>query len=355
MAITAAQYQSMRLAFRIMLSVEGVGPTDADVLAFSKQLFSDSAGATPLSTVRNFLATEVLRTVLTAATSPSDSDISDFFTQLSTDASGVTPMGLTTRYRSMRNALRAAMSGGALNPTDADVLGFLSTWSFSGNFGSLFTGVIQYLRSDLGLGVTGPIVNSWADQSGNGWNVTEGTATVGLGTVTPGLNGHAGIVGGTGGQFGSMSGLTLPAPGTTPSFFWGVARLITSPGAGQGWLTSAGAAALLLYANAGANLTNFNGGAQSAAAVTLGSWGRLEALFANSAADYTKFAASVGTPGASGAGASATRFLFATNTGANPGNWELLTLVTLNNIPSAPVLAAAAAAAQTFYGNTVGI
>lgn len=129
MAITAAQYQSMRLAFRIMLSVEGVGPTDGDVLSFAKQLFSDSSGATPLSTVRNFLATEVLRTVLSAATSPVDSDVSDFLTQLATDSGTATPMGLTTPYRSMRNALRSAMSGGGLNPSDADVLSYFAPYA----------------------------------------------------------------------------------------------------------------------------------------------------------------------------------------------------------------------------------
>lgn len=131
MAITAAQYQSMRLAFRIMLSVEGVGPTDSDVLSFSSQLFADSSGAAALSTARNFLATEVLRTVLSAAIAPTDSNVSDFLTQLATDSGGATPMGPTKRYRSMRNALRAAMSGGGLNPSDADVLSYFAPYGIA--------------------------------------------------------------------------------------------------------------------------------------------------------------------------------------------------------------------------------
>ncbi|HTA90330.1 MAG TPA: hypothetical protein VK745_12160, partial [Polyangiaceae bacterium] len=186
--------------------------------------------------------------------------------------------------------------------------------SFTGNFGALFTGVLQYMRSDLGLieattllhtAGTGPVLTfsgtrsgaataitvtcpttggalgtwqglvtysdgstqsftsaatvaltglgagltlniaagaavttdiwkavagTWADQSGNGVNVTAAGAP-GIATITPGLNGHASLSSnGTSTQYGTYT-LDLPAPGTTPTFFWAVCRLLSSPGA----------------------------------------------------------------------------------------------------------------------------
>jgi len=227
--------------------------------------------------------------------------------------------------------------------------------AFGGNFGALFTGVLQYLRSDLGLSTTGAIVNAWADQSGNGVNVVEATGGVGLGTVTTGLNGHAGIAGGTGGQFGSFT-LNRPPPGTTPTFFWGVARLLTNPGAGQGWLLGETTAQMLVYAAAGANMSLFNNGGVGPVTAAVGAWGRFEAAFTNTVSDYVKFGTPAAATGNAGnADPSAARNLFATSAGGNPGNWELLTLVTMDNVPSAGVLADAAAKAQAFYTSAVAI
>ncbi len=61
--------------------------------------------------------------------------------------------------------------------------------TFTGNFGFSIHRRFMYLRSDLGLTTTGSVVNAWADQSGNGVNVTEHSATNGLGTVSAGLMG----------------------------------------------------------------------------------------------------------------------------------------------------------------------
>lgn len=224
--------------------------------------------------------------------------------------------------------------------------------SFNGNFGGLFTGVLQYLRSDLGLGKTGSIVNTWADQSGNGVNVTEGIPTVGIGTVTTGLNSHAGIAGGTGGQYGNFI-LDFVAPGTTPIFFWGVIRLIST--SAQGWLTGSQSAAAVIY-NTGANATGYNTNSV-AVAETVGAWGRIECAFTGSTSDYIKFGSAI-TSGSTFGNIDPlpSRGLFATAVfGTNPGNYEVLTLVTLNNVPSLAQLNAASAAAQTFYGVSVSV
>lgn len=137
MTMTAQQYRIFKDCFRSMLSVENVGPSEADVFAFCNQLFTDSAGAATLSAVRQFIANEVLRTVISSGTSnPTDANVPDFFTQLQTDSTGIAPMGQTTRYRQMRNALRSAMSGGGLNPSDADVLSYFGPYG-SINFAAL--------------------------------------------------------------------------------------------------------------------------------------------------------------------------------------------------------------------------
>jgi len=227
---------------------------------------------------------------------------------------------------------------------------------FSGNFGALFTGVQTYFRSDLGRTLTSTVVNALADQSGNGHNAAEATAGVGLGTVTAGLNGKPGISGGTGGQYGLFS-RSRPAPGTTPTFYWGVARLLSAP-SGQGWFIGDSVSTLqLLYANAGANLTVFDGGTALSVAAPVGVWGCFEAYFSNDgAANYVRFGSAVsafGNPG--NAATSATGTLFANGSGGNLGNWEFLTALITDNLPSTPTLVAARAGAQSFYTTAVGI
>lgn len=356
MALTGAQYQSMRSKFRGVLSTPTDFVADGELDNFIGQLTIDVTGA--VSTAQKNQADALLVGALTSPIyTPVAADVALFFAQAQSAVPAIIAALSAFRYQQLKNVLIGALSLAGVR-TEAQMLAYMATYLVTGNFSAVFnnTGIIQYLRSDLGLGTTGSIVNTWADQSGNGWNVVEGTASVGIGNVTAGLNGHAGIVGGVGGQFGAIAALDLPAPATTPTFFWGVARLITSPGAGQGWLTSSAAAQMLLYANAGVNLTNFNAGAQSIAAVSLGSWGRFEAQFNNAASDYVKFAASTGTPGAAGnTDPTGGRYLFASNIGANLGNWELLTMLTLNRIPSGTELSNGAALAQSFYGVSVGI
>lgn len=363
MAITAAQYQSMRLAFRIMLSVEGVGPTDADVLAFSKQLFTDASGATPLSTGRNFLATEVLRTVLSAATAPTDSDVGDFFTQLATDVSGVTPIGATAKYRQMRNALRAAMSGGGLNPTDADVLGFFAAYSFNGDFGALLDSLVGagttvgYYRGDLGLHTTGAVVNSWDNQRGTWGNCTEVSAGVGIGNTSSGVGGRAGILANGTTQSGKIATVPQPLvlPATTNLHAFSVMRSTNaSPGANAMFFgVSFNFAMIQLPASL--TIEGFNGAA-TATALLANAWARLRMSFTGTASDAIKWGSSAPVVAAAGnnAGGAGPLGVFGDGVGGTLFTGEVALLMfnigTLANFLAAqPAMEAAIA---SFYGAT---
>lgn len=356
MAITAAQYQSMRLAFRIMLSVEGVGPTDSDVLSFSSQLFADSSGAAALSTARNFLATEVLRTVLSAAIAPTDSNVSDFLTQLATDSSGATPMGLTTRYRSMRNALRAAMSGGGLNPSDADVLSYFAPFA-SINFASLFTPgqLLLSVQSDLGVTLaTG--VSAWADQSGNGNNFAQAGGTQ-QPALSAGVNGRPGLLfDGSNDELDNAS-LIWPASVSLRFVFRNVGYAPSTAILGP----NTNATGPIVYqVGASPNIRQFcvGDGALINGGAPLGTWVRARALFNNATTDYLRLGSVVSTGVNSGAGraGSGMRLAFSAWAGfVNFANLELLQMAVLSAEPTAPQDAAYDTAVAAMYGATVGL
>jgi hypothetical protein len=130
MALPTSQYRTFRDLLRIMLSIEGVGPSDGDVMSFFKQLLADASGATPLSSSRNFLCGEIFRRILSGnASNPTDADVVSFWTQFATDSSAAVAMGQTVSYQRMRQALRGSISCDGLSPTDADVLGYFAVYA----------------------------------------------------------------------------------------------------------------------------------------------------------------------------------------------------------------------------------
>lgn len=215
----------------------------------------------------------------------------------------------------------------------------------AGNFGALFTGVLQYLRADLGVTQTGGIVSAWADQSGNGVNVTQGSGA-GIGNVTAGLNGHAGIGGNGTTQFGNFT-LNLPAPSITPTFYWTIWRLMGATGNPGNLL--GGASHLVFVNQATTNCFFNNGGSGGPVTTEINAWGRLEVAFTHSAADYIKFGSQKLITGDVGNNAASAHTILANL------NAEILVHIALNNIPSQAVLDAASAAATSYYGNSVAV
>lgn len=323
MAINAAQYQSMRLAFRIMLSVEGVGPTDGDVLAFSKQLFNDAAGATQLAAGRLFTAQEVFRATLsTGAFSPTDANITDFFTQLQADSSGTGAMGQTTRYRSMRNALRAAMPGGFL---DADVNGFFAP--FVGTPLTIITSAAPKLWVDSQLG-TG--VNAWVDQSGLGNGFTEATNPPTLTAV----GGVPCYLGNGANQKFTSNNLTC----TLGQWYWIIAQQVSWTANNSLCGGALNASACIFQTGSTPSIVQYNNALVNAnASMTVGQWFRVKMLVTGTAADYIQ-PGPIGnkTTGGNAGGLTETGWNIFCRAGAFFGNCAIAAIVVCPAEPTAP-------------------
>ena len=194
-----------------------------------------------------------------------------------------------------------------------------------------------------------------ADQSGNAVHASQATPSA-QPLVATGLNGVASLLFDGANQFLSYT-LALPAPGTTPTFFWAVWRYMSvqattrcftgdTPGTGMLFYLPASASSPQLYNGSGVN---------AAAGPTAGAWGRAEALFSNSAGDYAKWGATKATGANAGNTVPSANRRIADANGANKLDMELLAFVTMNSLPGAPTLAAASAAATAKYGGSVAV
>lgn len=224
------------------------------------------------------------------------------------------------------------------------------------NYAGFFTGVLQYIRADSSSNTkTGAVVNTLADLSGNGANITEGSAGVGIGTLGTLSNGKLYLQANGSTQWGTYN-LALAAPGTTPTFFWSIWRLDAAAGGSIAWFTNGASNAQAVFINTSSQNLFTNGGTGSLGpiALTLGTWGRSEFYFSNSASDYLKFGpTTAGLIGTSGNSTTTARGLFAQPAGTGKMAASLLVHIALNNKPSTTALNNAVAAANAEFGLTL--
>lgn len=160
--------------------------------------------------------------------------------------------------------------------------------------------VISFLSGDLGLaeaGGAGTGLSTWSDQSGNGNDAIQISSTTARPDLNAtGLNGH-GVVDfvKTEGHWMFFDDLNLPAPGTTPTFWWIVLNIKTYT-SGDNIFSGSSTTVMRCRLSATSNTIGCaNPTAGPVATFTPGDWNRLEAKFANSAdvntGDYTKIGA----------------------------------------------------------------
>jgi hypothetical protein len=325
MALTAAQYRTMRDLFRGRLSVDSANPSDTDVLSFFKQFLVDAVGSSALTNDQQAKAGRIANEVLSGNFSnPSDVNVVDFWTALAADANAGSAMSSTsTQYQTMKKAMVGMFSCDFFNPTIASVLSYINFFglSFSGDFGALFTGygltVRSYRRGDLGVtGTTGAGKTNWANQSGDGSTMAPGSAasTDGIGSVGTGLNGRASVVTNGTTQNGSYTHPSGPAPGTTNHHIYAVERVLVTP-VSVGYMHSANSnpvvfvaggqsspAAEMIFSN-GINSANSSG-------VVINQWYRLSASWTDTTADELRVGAHIVTGTDTGAGAVGTQWGF---------------------------------------------
>ena len=194
-----------------------------------------------------------------------------------------------------------------------------------------------------------------ADQSGNVVNATQGVASA-QPLVATGLNGVASLLFDGANQFLAYT-LALPAPGTTPTFFWAVWRYMSVQAATRCFNGDTLGSGLLTYLPISASSPQqFNGSvANATAGPAAGNRGRAESYFSNSVGDYLKWGATKTTGANAGNTAPGANRRIADANGANRLDMDLLVFVTTNSLPSAAQLAALSAAVTAKYGATVTV
>lgn len=215
--------------------------------------------------------------------------------------------------------------------------------------------VIGSWQSDLGV-TLGTGVSAWADQTGNGYTLSQAAGGQQPAYNATGLNGKPTITFDGTDDFMSNASLDLPA---APYFYWMVFSavswtvndtLLASGSNGVGQVLQRGSTPQIGACNNGVSGAYFNTGA------VLGSWYRMRVSFTNSTSDYIRIGSTNTTGTNMGTAASAAGFNLGKNTSAaNYANISVAALMVLGGTPSAAELSALDAAVTRFYGASVGV
>jgi hypothetical protein len=213
---------------------------------------------------------------------------------------------------------------------------------------------------DAALGVSGgATVAQWNDLGSGGFNLTQAVAGARpTFNAAGGPNGNPSVLFDGIDDFLANAALNLPAPGTTPSFFWSILRQVVWANTQRFWNADGGGASrVAVFSNA---LTPQiaqadNVVANSHGGLTVNTYKRLEVLFSNSVADYIKAGAATPTTGTSAGNIDpAGPFgLGGFTSGVNPANVEFCELWIFNVLPTPAQLLQLDLYALNRYGASV--
>jgi hypothetical protein len=218
---------------------------------------------------------------------------------------------------------------------------------------------LAFFSADLGRTASGGAVSAWADQSGAGLSATQATGSAQPTENATGLNTHYTL------RFTKanvqrlvIGTLNLAAPGTTPSFFWGVVKPVTVT-TSDTIFAGGGSTFTRLFESTGLVRAS-NGVSGGTLTFTAGTWYRYELLFNNSAAnDYLKVGSSTtGTGTALGnndPAAGAITIGAQQSAGTNPGDFELACWGVWNGKPSGAELISLNSWVTGYYGAVVNV
>ena len=149
--------------------------------------------------------------------------------------------------------------------------------------------LLQWCRSDLGVQLSDSNVDAWLDQSGNGNDYAQtGSARPTYTAVDATLGGRPSInFARASSQFLAAPSFTRPAPGTEPTWLCAVIKYRTWTNNGALFSADSGLVMMVRMGPTDPNirLVNATNGVANPG-LPINTWGRCEAYFSNSVADY---------------------------------------------------------------------
>jgi len=217
---------------------------------------------------------------------------------------------------------------------------------------------VFFLIADLGVTIaTG--VSHWVDRTANAFDAVQATTTAQPALQSAALNGRNTILADGVDDRLVVGTMDLPAPGTTPTWFWGVFNEPTDLGSAT--LFGGGSSTLMrIFRSSLTQMRCSNGVSGTQVTRVVNTWYRFEALFANSAtSDYLKIGSTdsgVGTATGNNNPAAGAFTLFAQQTAGNsPGNFNLACLGAWSGNPTAAEKALLSAWVTGYYGASVNV
>lgn len=241
-------------------------------------------------------------------------------------------------------------------PSKLGALSVLLPGSVSIDFSQFFAPgtVLQSVQTDKGLRPGSTL--TWADQSGNGFNYSQAVAGK-QPTITAGVNGNPGLLCTLAGTQLLTSGLTLPAPGTTPTWIGMVWRNVAVVNTGRPLSdTSTGISDIVYMSANDTNLRQFNGAAGNIANMTLGTLECDEFYFSNSASDYIKRGSNAVVTGTSaGNGVGVGRNIGGNDATTSYTTAEYFHVIYVAGAPQVAAIAKWKAAVKLQYGSSLNV
>lgn len=293
MALTGLQYQSMRLKFRGLLSTPFQFLSESELDSFIGQIAIDATGSVTAEQ-KSQADTMLARHLTSAEYSPTAADIEMFFTQAKVGAPLIVTALSPARYAQLKQILTGALSIAGVR-SEAQLLGYLAPYFVVGPLAIMAGHIRCGYSGDVGLTST-----TWQDQGPSGRHLA-GTCSV----AAAALGGkNCAQMNGTSHRLDAT--FSLPAPGTSPSYIWTIAR--NDSGGGFSCVVALGLTndnALIRDSGATELCAVYPGfsSLRHALGFTVGTFKRARALFSNSSSDLVQV----------GAGAAVTGFAPPTN------------------------------------------